>query len=328
MRDYYCAPSAFCPSVVPGGCHAVSPRSPARGRCLYCRPPRGGCWARSAGSTTSSSPRPGWTRPGVGPVVPCDRDLLGARSPAKPNPSLSGRGLVVVAGHGRRTRCNLRNARRQLDRRHPPTWIGELRPNSVGAGSVTDTGVFGVQLPVGHSARSARPPVPAASAQSGASTRTAPLTPPHPPPCTCFNNPESGVHATSLTAKKNADRVQRSSSANKGPRDISGYATWRRCRPAGAGDGAVVATGSRQRCRGIQQPSRVLRALTRLVNAPDVPAANTSGTPPPSSVCSPASAGTSPPCRPGPPPCRSPSCRPGDLVYIYRRSRTCTTRRT
>ena len=154
------------------------------------------------------------------------------------------------------------------------TWIGQLRPNSVGAGTVTDTGT---SLAYSYQWVTPREALDHLCRCVGAEWRVNPsstldaaapatLHANYTTPKVVFTNKPEGREGTLIGYK-----VVQSNKA----RDVSGYAT--RVVVAGkAGDGAVVATGSANGAAVYNNPRGFAVALTRLVNAPDVPAANTS----------------------------------------------------
>lgn len=195
------------------------------------------------------------------------------------------------------------------------TWIGQLRPNSVGAGSVTDTGT---SLAYSYQWVTPREALDHLCRCVGAEWRVNPdstldaaapatLHTNYTTPKVVFTNKPDGKEGTLIGYEI--------VNANKG-RDISGYAT--RVVVAGkAGDGAVVATGSANGAAVYNNPRGFAAALTRLVNAPDVPAANTSAYATSvlgmfSSLRRNITLSTRPAAMPIPL-----SCRPGDSVYIY-----------
>lgn len=195
------------------------------------------------------------------------------------------------------------------------TWVGRLRPNCVGAGSVTDTGVnlgyiyqFGCPRDTfDHLGRCV-----------GAEWRVNPngnfdmaapavLHANYTTPKVVFTNQPDGKEGTLV----GYEIVK----ANKA-RDVSGYAT--RVVVAGrSGDGATVALGSANGAAVYNNPRGFPLQMTRLVNAPDIPAANVTTyanqvIPLLSNLRRSITIETEPTATPVPL-----TCRPGDSVYIH-----------
>lgn len=154
------------------------------------------------------------------------------------------------------------------------TWIGQLRPNSVGAGSVTDTGT---NLAYSYQWATPREALDHLCRCVGAEWRVNPngnLDAAAPATLHANYTTPKVVFANKPEGREGSYVGFNIVNSNKS-RDINGYAT--RVVVAGkAGDGAVVATGAANGAAVYNNPRGFAVALTRLVNAPDVPAANTS----------------------------------------------------